>query len=39
MSMALFTDRRPRAHLIICTLSIVFCVVLTAKFAIFSWVA
>ncbi len=39
MSMALFTDRRPRAHLIICTLSIVLCVVLTAKFAIFSWVA
>ena len=39
MSMALFTDRRPRAHTVICTLSIALCVVLTAKFAIFSWVA
>jgi hypothetical protein len=39
MSMALFTDRRPRAHVIICTVSIVLCVVCTSKFAIFSWVA
>jgi hypothetical protein len=39
MSMALFTERRPRAHLVICTLSIMFCVGLTAKFAVFSWVA
>jgi hypothetical protein len=39
VSMALFTDRRPRAHTVICTLSIALCVVLTAKFAIFSWVA
>jgi hypothetical protein len=39
MSMALFTERRPRAHLIICAASIVLCVVCTSKFAIFSWVA
>jgi len=39
MSMALFTDRKPRAHVIICTISIVLCVVCTSKFAIFSWVA
>ena len=39
MSAALFTERRPRAHLIICAVSIVLCVALTAKFAIFSWVA
>ena len=39
MSAALFTERRPRAHLIICVVSIVLCVALTAKFAIFSWVA
>ena len=39
MSMALFTDRRPRTHVAV---SVLFCLVLaalTAKFAVFSWVA
>jgi hypothetical protein len=39
MSMALFTSSRPRAHKIICAVSIAGLVLLTAKFAVFSWVA
>ena len=39
ISMALFTERRPRAHLIVAGLMVGLCALLTAKFAIFSWVA
>ena len=39
MSIAIATERRPRRHLIYAGLMIVFCVILTAKFAMFSWVA
>jgi hypothetical protein len=39
MSMALYTKRRPRGHRAICAVSIVCLVMLTTKFAIFSWVA
>jgi hypothetical protein len=39
MSAALFTEQRPRAHRIIAGVLIACCVALTAKFAMFSWVA
>ena len=39
MSLALATERRPRAHAAVCAIFILGLVLLTAKFAIFSWVA
>jgi hypothetical protein len=39
MSMALFSEDHPRAHVVFCAVSIVFCIALTSKFAMFSWVA
>jgi hypothetical protein len=39
MSAALFTEHRPKAHRIIAGVLIACCVALTAKFAMFSWVA
>ena len=39
MATALFTEHRPRAHRIIAGVLIASCVALTAKFAMFSWVA
>jgi hypothetical protein len=39
MAMALFSDDHPRAHTVFCAVSIVVLIALTAKFAMFSWVA
>lgn len=39
ISMALYSDKRPRAHVIISVAFVVGLVLLTGKFAVFSWVA
>ena len=39
ISMALFSEDHPRAHTVFCAVSIVILIALTAKFAMFSWVA
>ena len=39
MSLALATDRKPRAHVVVCVIFAIGLILLTAKFAIFSWVA
>jgi len=39
MALAVATDRRPRTHIVVCTIFVIGLILLTAKFAIFSWVA
>ncbi len=39
IALALFTERRPRAHLVVVVVSSVVLVALTVQFAIFAWVA